>query len=145
MIPYALTDHIHEREVSKRLGRDVAFIPHVGQWFQGISLTVSIPLKSGENYTNESICDVYKTFYKDEKLVKVLNVGQECTVKNIAGYHGVVIGGFKVNEAGNRVVVTAFIDNLLKGAATQCLQNINLALGYYEYEGIPKNKIIPTI
>ncbi|KAL6948105.1 Protein arg5,6, mitochondrial [Hanseniaspora uvarum] len=145
LIPYALTDHIHEREVSKRLGRDVAFIPHVGQWFQGISLTVSIPLKSGENYTNESICDVYKTFYKDEKLVKVLNVGQECTVKNIAGYHGVVIGGFKVNEAGNRVVVTAFIDNLLKGAATQCLQNINLALGYYEYEGIPKNKIIPTI
>ncbi|KAF0276728.1 hypothetical protein FOG50_02470 [Hanseniaspora uvarum] len=145
LIPYALTDHIHEREVSKRLGRDIAFIPHVGQWFQGISLTVSIPLKSGENYTNESICDVYKTFYKDEKLVKVLNVGQECTVKNIAGYHGVVIGGFKVNEAGNRVVVTAFIDNLLKGAATQCLQNINLALGYYEYEGIPKNKIIPTI
>lgn len=145
LIPYALTDHIHEREVSKRLGRDIAFIPHVGQWFQGISLTVSIPLKSGENYTNESICDVYKTFYKDEKLVKVLNVGQECTVKNIAGYHGVVIGGFKVNEAGNRVVVTAFIDNLLKGAATQCLQNINLALGYYEYEGIPKDKIIPTI
>lgn len=145
LIPYALTDHIHEREVSKRLGRDIAFIPHVGQWFQGISLTVSIPLKSGENYTNESICDVYKTFYKDEKLVKVLNVGHECTVKNIAGYHGVVIGGFKVNEAGNRVVVTAFIDNLLKGAATQCLQNINLALGYYEYEGIPKNKIIPTI
>lgn len=145
LIPYALTDHIHEREVSKRLGKDIAFIPHVGQWFQGISLTVSIPLKSGENYTNESICDVYKTFYKDEKLVKVLNVGQECTVKNIAGYHGVVIGGFKVNEAGNRVVVTAFIDNLLKGAATQCLQNINLALGYYEYEGIPKNKIIPTI
>ncbi|GMM39499.1 bifunctional acetylglutamate kinase/N-acetyl-gamma-glutamyl-phosphate reductase [Hanseniaspora uvarum] len=145
LIPYALTDHIHEREVSKRLGRDIAFIPHVGQWFQGISLTVSIPLKSGENYTNESICDVYKTFYKDEKLVKVLNVGQECTVKNIAGYHGVVIGGFKVNEAGNRVVVTAFIDNLLKGAATQCLQNINLVLGYYEYEGIPKNKIIPTI
>ena len=45
LIPYALTDHIHEREISKRLGQQVAFIPHVGQWFQGISLTVSIPLK----------------------------------------------------------------------------------------------------
>lgn len=145
LIPYALTDHIHEREVSKRLGRSVAFIPHVGQWFQGISLTVSIPLKSGDKYTSESICDTYKQFYKDEKLIKVLNVGEECTVKNIAGYHGVVIGGFKVNDAGNRVVITAFIDNLLKGAATQCLQNINLALGYYEYEGIPQDKVIPTI
>lgn len=145
LIPYALTDHIHEREVSKRLGRSVAFIPHVGQWFQGISLTVSIPLKSGDKYTNESICDIYKQFYEGEKLIKVLNVGEECTVKNIAGYHGVVIGGFKVNEAGNRVVITAFIDNLLKGAATQCLQNINLALGYYEYEGIPKDKVIPSL
>lgn len=143
LIPYALTDHIHEREVSKRLGRNVAFIPHVGQWFQGISLTVSIPLK--EKHTSEEIMEIYKKFYEGEKLIKVLNVGEECTVKNIAGYHGVVIGGFKVNEAGNRVVITAFIDNLLKGAATQCLQNMNLALGYYEYEGIPQDKIIPTI
>lgn len=78
-------------------------------------------------------------------MIKVLNVGQEVTVKNIGGYHGVVIGGFKVNAAGDRVVVTTMIDNLLKGAATQCLQNINLALGYSEYEGIPKDKIVPEI
>ncbi|KAL6928382.1 Protein arg5,6, mitochondrial [Hanseniaspora valbyensis] len=147
LIPYALTDHIHEREISKRLGQQVAFIPHVGQWFQGISLTVSIPLKNKENnqYTSESIAQIYKDFYKNEPLIKVLNVGQEVTVKNIGGYHGVVIGGFKVNTAGDRVVVTTMIDNLLKGAATQCLQNINLALGYSEYEGIPKNKIVPEL
>ena len=147
LIPYALTDHIHEREISKRLGQQVAFIPHVGQWFQGISLTVSIPLKNKENnqYTSESIAQIYKDFYKNEPLIKVLNVGQEVTVKNIGGYHGVVIGGFKVNAAGDRVVVTTMIDNLLKGAATQCLQNINLALGYSEYEGIPKNKIVPEL
>ena len=147
LIPYALTDHIHEREISKRLGQQVAFIPHVGQWFQGISLTVSIPLKKKENsqYTSESIAQIYKDFYKNEPLIKVLNVGQEVTVKNIGGYHGVVIGGFKVNAAGDRVVVTTMIDNLLKGAATQCLQNINLALGYSEYEGIPKDKIVPEI
>lgn len=144
LIPYALTDHIHEKEISRRLGKQIAFIPHVGQWFQGISLTVSIPLKKG-NYTQESIQKLYKDFYKNEKLIKVLEVGQEVTVKSIGGYHGVVIGGFKVNEAGTRVVVTTMIDNLLKGAATQCLQNINLALGYSEYEGIPEDKIIPTL
>lgn len=144
LIPYALTDHIHEKEISKRLGKQIAFIPHVGQWFQGISLTVSIPLKDG-TYTQESIQKLYKDFYKNEKLVSVLDVGQEVTVKAIGGYHGVVIGGFKVNDAGTRVVVTTMIDNLLKGAATQCLQNINLALGYSEYEGIPEDKIIPTL
>ncbi|XBW37539.1 hypothetical protein QEN19_003119 [Hanseniaspora menglaensis] len=145
LIPYALTDHIHEREISTRLGTQVAFIPHVGQWFQGISLTISIPLKENETYSTESIQQLYKNFYSGETLVHVLNVGQEATVKDIGGFHGVVIGGFKVNAAGNRVVVTAMIDNLLKGAATQCLQNINLALGYSEFEGIPADKIIPQL
>lgn len=42
-----------------------------------------------------------------------------------------------MHSSGKRVVVCATIDNLLKGAATQCLQNMNLALGYGEYEGIP--------
>jgi N-acetyl-gamma-glutamyl-phosphate reductase/acetylglutamate kinase len=51
--------------------------------------------------------------------------------------HGVDIGGFAVHSSGKRVVICVTIDNLLKGAATQCLQNCNLALGYAEYEGIP--------
>ena len=41
------------------------------------------------------------------------------------------------HSSGMRVVINVTIDNLLKGAATQCLQNMNLALGYSEYEGIP--------
>jgi len=52
----------------------------------------------------------------------------------------VEIGGFAVHSGGKRVVVNVTIDNLLKGAATQCLQNMNLALGYAEYEGIPEDK-----
>ena len=64
-------------------------------------------------------------------------VGEPPLVKAISGKHGVEIGGFAVHSSGKRVVVCATIDNLLKGAATQCLQNMNLALGYAEYEGIP--------
>lgn len=139
LIPYALTNHIHEREISTRLGREIAFIPHVGQWFQGISLTVSIPIKKG-SLTAEQIKDIYKTFYEGEELVHISE--DVPLVKDISGTHGVVIGGFKVNDAQDRVVVCATIDNLLKGAATQCLQNINLALGYSEYAGIPKDKIL---
>ncbi|QLG73873.1 hypothetical protein HG535_0F03840 [Zygotorulaspora mrakii] len=139
LIPYSLTDHIHEREISSRIGQPVAFIPHVGQWFQGISLTVSIPIKKG-SLTAEDTKKIYEEFFKSEELV---HIGDDIPlVKDISGTHGVVIGGFKVNDAQDRVVVCATIDNLLKGAATQCLQNINLAMGYGEYEGIPKDKIL---
>lgn len=139
LIPYALTNHIHEREISTRLGHEVAFVPHVGQWFQGISLTVSVPIKQG-SLTSEDVSALYKKFYKGERLIHIAD--DIPLVKDISGTHGVVVGGFKVNESKDRVVLCATIDNLLKGAATQCLQNINLALNYGEYDGIPKNKII---
>lgn len=133
LIPYSLTDHIHEREISNQLGLDVAFIPHVAVWFQGIHHTISIPLS--QNMTSRDIRNLYQDRYAGEKLVKV--VGESPLVKNISGKHGVEIGGFAVHSSGKRVVVNATIDNLLKGAATQCLQNMNLALGYGEYDGIP--------
>ncbi|KAJ3291043.1 hypothetical protein HK104_006362 [Borealophlyctis nickersoniae] len=135
LIPYALTDHIHEREIARHLGAEVAFIPHVGQFFQGISLTVSIPLKSA--MTGKEIAELYKGAYEGEALVKVLGEGVIPEVRGISGKHHVEIGGFKVHSGGKRVVVVATIDNLLKGAATQALQNINLALGLEEYAGIP--------
>ncbi|CEP60077.1 bifunctional acetylglutamate kinase/N-acetyl-gamma-glutamyl-phosphate reductase LALA0_S01e02520g [Lachancea lanzarotensis] len=138
LIPYSLTNHIHEREISTRMGREVAFVPHVAQWFQGISHTISIPIKKG-SLTSEQIHELYEKFYEGERLVKVTE--DVPLVKSISGTHGVLVGGFKVNDAQDRVVVCAAIDNLLKGAATQCLQNINLALGYGEYDGIPENKI----
>ncbi|KAI5300722.1 Protein arg-6, mitochondrial [Ascosphaera pollenicola] len=133
IIPYSLTDHIHEKEISTHLGASVAFIPHVAVWFQGIHQTISIPLN--KTMTSRDIRNLYQERYEGEKLVKI--VGEPPSVKNIAGTHGVEIGGFAVHSSGKRVVVCATIDNLLKGAATQCLQNMNLSLGYGEYEGIP--------
>ncbi|KAK2774883.1 Protein arg-6, mitochondrial [Emmonsiellopsis sp. PD_33] len=133
LIPYSLTDHIHEREISTQLKTPVGFIPHVASWFQGIHHTINIPLR--EPMTSRDIRNLYQDRYAGEKLVKV--VGEAPLVKNIAGRHGVEVGGFAVHSGGKRVVVCATIDNLLKGAATQCLQNMNLALGYSEYEGIP--------
>ncbi|KAK4125263.1 bifunctional acetylglutamate kinase/N-acetyl-gamma-glutamyl-phosphate reductase [Parathielavia appendiculata] len=133
IIPYSLTGHIHEREVSTQLGAEIAFVPHVAVWFRGIHHTISIPLN--KTMTSRDVRQIYQDRYAGEKLVKV--VGEAPLVKNISGKHGVEIGGFEVDKSGKRVVVCATIDNLLKGAATQCLQNMNLALGYAEYEGIP--------
>lgn len=139
IIPYALTDHIHEREVGHQLGKAVAFMPHVGEWFQGIAMTVNIPLKENHGLTEESVGELYNEFYKGEPLVKI--TGSEAPlVREISGKHGSYIGGFKLSAAGDRIVVVGVIDNLLKGAATQCMQNINLATGYEELEGIPQFK-----
>lgn len=122
IIPYSLTDHIHEREISSQLGAEVAFIPHVAVWFQGIHHTISIPLK--ESMTSRDIRQLYQERYAGEKLVKI--TGEAPSVKNISGKHGVEIGGFGVHSSGKRVVVCATIDNLLKGAATQCLRKFPL-------------------
>lgn len=121
---------------------------------------------------SRDIRQLYQDRYAGEKLIKV--VGESPLVKNISGKHGVEVGGFAVHSSGKRVVVNATIDNLLKGAATQCLrkskshiptwidmlgappeaafeptegisvhangsyiENMNLALGYGEYDGIP--------
>ncbi|KAG8406434.1 Protein arg-6, mitochondrial [Metarhizium acridum] len=133
LLPYSLTGHIHEREISHHLGAPTAFIPHVASWFRGIQLTINIPLS--KEMTSRDIRQLYQDRYAGEKLVKV--VGEAPYVKSIQNKHGVEIGGFAVDDTGKRVVICATIDNLNKGAATQCLQNMNLALGYDEYQGIP--------
>ncbi|GME92895.1 unnamed protein product [[Candida] boidinii] len=138
LIPYSLTDHIHEREISAQLGQEVAFMPHVAQWFQGITHTISIPLK--EKLTSRDIRNLYQDRYQGEQLITVS--GEAPSVKDISGKHGIVVGAFAVNAKQDRVVVVATIDNLLKGASTQCLQNINLAMKYDEYAGIPDDLII---
>jgi len=73
------------------------------------------------------IRNLYQERYAGEKLIKV--IGEPPSVKAISGKHGIEVGGFGVHSSGKRVVVIVTIDNLLKGAATQCLQNMNLSLG----------------
>jgi N-acetyl-gamma-glutamyl-phosphate reductase/acetylglutamate kinase len=120
IVAYSLTDHIHEREISTQLGTSVAFIPHVAVWFQGIHHTINIPLK--QEMKSRDVRNLYQDRYAGEKLLKI--IGEAPSVKNIANRHGVEVGGFAVHSSGKRVVVCATIDNLLKGAATQCLRKL---------------------
>jgi N-acetyl-gamma-glutamyl-phosphate reductase / acetylglutamate kinase len=129
IIPYSLTDHIHEKEISAQLQQDIAFVPHVAVWFQGIHHTISIPLR--EEMTSRDIRTLYQDRFAGEKLVKI--TGEPPLVKNIAGRHGVEIGGFAVHSSGKRVVICATIDNLLKGAATQCLRKCYLTSAAPEF------------
>ena len=133
LMPYALADHMHEREVSRHLGVPVEFMPHVAPHFRGITMTVNLWLDQPVKV--EAIRELYRQRYAGEALMKVLD--EAPWVSHIAGKHGVEIGGFTAAPGGKRLVVVATLDNLLKGAATQAMQNINIALGFDELASIP--------
>ncbi|EGC36489.1 acetylglutamate kinase [Dictyostelium purpureum] len=131
ILPYKLVNHTHELEVGHQLGSPIFFMPHVGQFFQGITLTISMELKYP--LTKEQVIQRYQKYYHNEPLIKIDKDGIP-EVKANSGKHTVTIGGFAVN--GNHLVVVTTLDNLLKGAATQALQNLNLTLGLPELSSI---------
>ena len=133
LMPYSLTGHMHEKEASRHLGVPVEFMPHVAPHFRGLTVTTNLylvrPIK------REDLIARFKGAYEGERLVRVLD--EAPWVSQIANHHHVEIGGFAVSSDGKRVVVVATLDNLLKGAATQAMQNINRAIGVDEYTAIP--------
>ncbi|WP_250623405.1 N-acetyl-gamma-glutamyl-phosphate reductase [Pinirhizobacter soli] len=135
LIPYTLTGHTHEREASRHLGVPVEFLPHVAPHFRGLTVTTNIyvarPVKV------EDIAARFRQRYASEPLVKVLD--EAPWVSRIAHKHHAEVGGFTVSNDGKRVVVVATLDNLLKGAATQAMQNLNQVLGFDEFTAIPKD------
>jgi len=131
LMPYALMGHIHEGEMSRHLGESVRFTPHVAQFFRGIVATVHADL--AEPMDRDTLIARFREAYADEPLIEVVERIPE--VRDGAGNPGAVIGGFAVDESGRRVVIVSALDNLLKGAATQAMQNLTLALGLEELRG----------
>lgn len=133
LLPYSLVDHVHEREVSHHIGRDIRFLPHVAPFFRGISLTVAAEMMSG--WTEMELLTRYREFYAGNALVKIQKNIPE--VKKVRDTHLLMIGGFSVSEVNpSRISLVAVLDNLLKGAATQAIQNLNLAFGLDAMTGL---------
>lgn len=133
LMPYALSGHMHEKEISHQLHVAVRFMPHVAAFFRGISLTVAFEL---DHPTNEDeLLRLFNEAYAGEKRMKIgREIPQITAVRETADVH---IGGFDIdarNPAQGSLVVV--LDNLLKGAASQAMQNLNLALGLDENSGI---------
>ena len=108
-------------------------MPHVAPHFRGLTVTTNLyltrPLK------REDVLQRFHAAYDGEKLAVVTD--EAPWVSRIAHRHHAEVGGFAVSADGKRVVIVATLDNLLKGAATQAMQNINRALGVDEYTAIP--------
>lgn len=132
LVPYALTGHGHEDEIRWQLGHRVFFMPHVAPFFSGIVLTVSMPLRHA--LEREALWQRYVESYRYEPLV---TVQEEIPLpRDAAGQHRATIGGLSFIATDRHAVAIVTLDNLLKGAATQCLQNMNLASGIDELAGL---------
>lgn len=137
LLPYSLVEHVHEQEVAHHLGHGVRFLPHVAPFFRGISLTIAAELRAGQS--EEALFDQFRSFYSKFPLVEVRSDIPE--VKEVRESHRVIIGGFSVSETHPaRIALVAVLDNLLKGAATQAVQNLNLAFGLDALTGLTDNE-----
>ena len=101
LMPYALIDHMHEREVTRQCA-PVEFMPHVAPHFRGLSVTANLHLR--EPMSRESVIARYRDFYAGEPLLHVL---QEAPwTSRIAGRHAAEVGSFTVSEDGRRLVLS---------------------------------------
>ena len=133
IMPYSLKGHLHEKEASRQLGTEVSFMPHVAQFFRGLSITANIPLIAPLTMTQ--VIARYSACYKDEAMIK-LSFDEPPELQSAVGTPFANIGGFSLSEDGQTLVVVSVIDNLMKGASSQALQNMNLACGYLEFSGL---------
>ncbi len=122
LMAYKMVDHIHEHEVSHVLGSEVRLVPHVAAFFRGIQMTINVSLK--QPLSEDQVMDKFIQHYGQHDLIDVIKDIPE--IRHVRDTHGVIIGGFTVKE--KRLVLCVVIDNLLKGAATQAIQNMNLTL-----------------
>jgi N-acetyl-gamma-glutamyl-phosphate reductase len=134
---YGVPGHRHtpeiEQELSKLAGETsiVSFTPHLVPMNRGILSTCYSTLKIKLDI--EELKSIYDDFYKDEYFVKVLDTLPE--TRWVRGSNLCHIG-MRIDKRTNRVIVVSAIDNLIKGAAGQAVQNMNIMLGFEEIEGL---------
>lgn len=132
LMPYSLTGHLHEKEISSHSGKQVHFMPHVASFFRGISTTVSVPLLN--QCHGDLVEKLFTEFYVNEAFVEVQSAIPELV--QVREKPSAIVGGFALSPDGCNVVVVSVIDNLLKGAASQAVQNLNLMFDLEESLGL---------
>lgn len=126
---YGLFNHRHGPEIQQHLGHNVLFTPHLGNFPRGILETIYVQLKPG--VTSEQVTQAYQVL-ADEPLIRLLG-SKIPSIKGVVKQPYVDIAW---QQQGSQLIVMAAIDNLLKGAAGQALQCINLSMGLPHTTGL---------
>jgi len=138
VIPYRFGEHPHTAEMEQALcwrekSAKVLFFPHVLPIERGIISTIFIPVPSSNKPTQKELIEIYQNFYQNDMFVRVQGGYPE--IKNVA-YTNFCNIGINIDERTGFLSITSVIDNIMKGAAGQGIQNMNIMEGYPEDEGI---------
>lgn len=143
---YGVASHRHTPEIEEQLGYAAGekvvlnFTPHLVPMNRGILATEYASLKKDVSW--EEVKAVYDKYYADEKFIRVLGKDEYPETKWVEGSNYVDIG-FKIDPRTNRIIMMGAIDNLVKGAAGQAVQNMNLMFGLDECEGLDLVPMFP--
>jgi N-acetyl-gamma-glutamyl-phosphate reductase len=143
---YSIGTHRHtpeiEQELSLLAGEKVTvnFTPHLLPVDRGILTTIYAGLLKKTD--TSSVLNLYEKKYSGEPFIRVLDEGVFPNIKNVRGTNFCEIG-IKVNPRTNTLIIVSVIDNLVKGASGQAIQNMNLVAGFEETEGLMTSALFP--
>ena len=146
MKAYGVATHRHTPEIEEQLGyasgEEVVlnFTPHLVPMNRGILATEYAKLKKDVSW--DEVKAIYDKYYEDEKFIRVLDKGICPETKWVEGSNYVDIG-FQIDPRTKRIIMMGAIDNLVKGAAGQAVQNMNLMFGLPEREGLELVPMFP--
>ena len=143
---YGVASHRHTPEIEEQLSYAagypvrINFTPHLAPMNRGILVTAYASLK--KDISSEEIRSIYNQYYKEETFVRVLDENVCPETKWVEGSNYVDVN-FKLDPRTGRVVMMGAMDNLVKGAAGQAVQNMNLMFGFEEQEGLLSVPVFP--
>lgn len=143
---YGVASHRHTPEIEDQLsyasGREVKinFTPHLVPMNRGILATSYATLT--KSVTHKDILEIYEKYYKDEYFIRILPENIPPETRFVEGSNFVDIG-FKIDNRTNRIIMMGAIDNLIKGAAGQAVQNMNILFGIEENTGLSVVPMFP--
>lgn len=146
MKAYAVAGHRHTPEIEEQLGYAagepicLTFTPHLAPMNRGILVTAYASMK--QDWTYEEVKAVYDKYYKDETFVRVLEKDVCPQTKWVEGSNYVDVN-FKIDTRTNRIIFMGALDNVVKGAAGQAVQNMNLMFGLEETKGLKNAPMFP--
>jgi len=134
---YKVGVHQHTPEINQELSKisgrkvNVVFVPHLLPINRGILETIY--LKKTKKVKARNLIELYKKFYKKEPFVRIKSDGSMPRIKDVTGTNFCDIG---IKEDGEKIIVIGVIDNLIKGASGQAVQNMNIMCGFPESLGL---------
>jgi len=136
---YKINTHQHMPEINQELSKlaankiNVTFVPHLLPLNRGILATIYVKKNQKLKIKNQNLINLYKKFYKKEPFIRIRDEGNYPGLKDVVGTNFCDIG---IKDNGSTVIIIAAIDNLLKGASGQAVQNMNIMYEFPEYTAL---------